>query len=101
MSRIYRHRHGVRALAVFVCTLLGLAASAPAAFALRVPATFGSSGDAPTDLHSVPPTVVTGGTPGWQIAVLVVLAALVAGTLAVLVDRMWRQRRHRIMPAAS
>jgi hypothetical protein len=101
MNRFHRHRHAVRALAVFVCTVLGLAASAPAALALRVPATFGSSGDAPTGLGATaPPTVVAGGTPGWQITLIVVVVAFVAGTLAVVVDRMRAQRRNRIVPAA-
>jgi hypothetical protein len=104
MSHNYRHRraYAVRALGALGAlagTLLGLVASAPAAFAIKVPATFGA-GAAPTGLSpTVPHAVVAGGMPGWQITVIVVLAALLAGTIAVIADRMRAARRSRVVPA--
>ena len=38
-------------------------------------------------------TVVVGGTPGWQIALIAIGAALVAATAAVLMDRARSARR--------
>jgi hypothetical protein len=43
--------------------------------------------------------VVTGGMPGWQIALIAVGAALFAAALAVLADRFWTARR-RVTTAA-
>jgi hypothetical protein len=43
-------------------------------------------------------TVVVGGMPGWQIALIAIGAALFAATAAVLVDRVWASRRK---PAAA
>ena len=45
-------------------------------------------------------TVVVGGMPGWQIALIAVAAALVAATAAVLLDRAWAARRHPVTAAA-
>ena len=68
-------------------------AAAPAAFATEVPpppADGGAAGAAgPVPVH----TVVVGGTPGWQIALLAVGAAVLAAAAAVLVDRSLRARR--------
>jgi hypothetical protein len=35
-----------------------------------------------------------GGMPGWQITLIAVGAALCAAVLAVLLDRVWAERRH-------
>jgi hypothetical protein len=43
-------------------------------------------------------TVVTGGMPGWQIALISFGAALLAAAVAVLADRAWAARRK---PAAA
>ena len=45
-------------------------------------------------------TVVTGGMPGWQIALIAAGAALLAATLAVLVDRARTARRRPATVAA-
>ena len=45
-------------------------------------------------------TVVTGGMPGWQIALIAVAAALFAAMIAVLADRAWAARRKTITAAA-
>jgi hypothetical protein len=44
-------------------------------------------------------TVVVGGMPGWQIALIAAGAALLAATLAVLADRV-RAAHHRTAPAS-
>jgi len=68
--------------------LLVYAAAAPAAFAQPFPPRAQS-----WDKHPPPPqsagihTVVAGGMPGWQIALIAIGAALLAATVAVLVDR--------------
>jgi hypothetical protein len=50
----------------------------------------------PTVVH----TVVVGGMPGWQIAAIAIVAALVAATAAVLLDR-FRPARRRPLTAAA
>jgi uncharacterized membrane protein len=45
-------------------------------------------------------SVVTGGMPGWQMALIAVVAALVAAVLAVLLDRAWVARRQASAPSA-
>jgi hypothetical protein len=42
---------------------------------------------------TVPAVTVVGGMPGWQIALIAVGAALVAGAIAVLAYRAWTARR--------
>jgi hypothetical protein len=71
--------------------LSGLAASvlvtltgATAAFAYPVPPPGGPAGPVqPLRVH----TIVTGGMPGWQIALIAIGAAIVAAALAVSLDR--------------
>jgi hypothetical protein len=105
MSHIHRHRHVVPVLAVFACTLLGLGASAPAAFAMRVEDSGGSPGVAPTgQIPTFHHTVVTAGMPGWQIALIIAVAtllaaALLAATIAVIVRRVRAVHRDRVVPA--
>jgi len=45
-------------------------------------------------------TIVTGGTPGWVIALIALGAALLAATLAVLADRARSARRKPVTVAA-
>jgi Na+/proline symporter len=84
MNPIRRIRRIAGALA-FACLVLAVAA--PAAFARVVPPS-GSGGvttpaPPPAQVH----TVIVGGMAGWQIALIAVGAALVAATMAVLLDR--------------
>jgi LPS O-antigen subunit length determinant protein (WzzB/FepE family) len=44
-------------------------------------------------------TIVAGGMPGWQIALIAVAAAFIAAAVAVVVDRAWAARRH--LPART
>jgi MFS family permease len=92
----------------FAAVVAGLAAAVVAfgatpAFASLPPGHGASVG------HPAPPppfgtpvihTVVTGGTPGWVIALIAVGAALLAAILAVLVDRTRTGRRKPVTVAA-
>jgi len=120
MNRIHHIRRLVAALAGVAGTLLAFAAAAPAALAR--PGSPRSWQLAHASLHRLPPgwnkhpplpprgyyvhyaahqgaipvpghTVVTGGMPGWQIALIAIGAALLAATAAVLAYRAWTARR--------
>jgi hypothetical protein len=93
MNRI-RCIHPIRritgVLAGLAGALLTFTAMPPAAFATRLPPAGGAGGQPP------PPqahTIVTGGMPGWQFALIAIGAALVAAALAVRLDRAWATRR--------
>jgi len=97
-------------LAGLACTCLGLAMATPAAFAVTHPTpgpagfiTPGSPGYIPPQPQPLPlqvHTVVVGGMPGWQIALIAIGAALVAAIAAVLADRTWAARRKPATVAA-
>jgi hypothetical protein len=109
MSHIPRIRRVAAGLAGLACAGLGLAITAPAAFAHVPPpggwgmpaayvreallhgedlAPVSGSGSVPSSAAAtVTRTVVAGGMPGWQIALIAAGAALLAATLAVLADR--------------
>src|SRR5262249_23563152 len=99
------------ALATLTGALAVFAAAAPAALADYVPPpdgtrpTSGLARTVPwpktlvTPTHPPVHTVVVGGMPGWQIALIAVGAALVAAVLAVLADLAWAARRR--MPAPT
>ena len=76
------------AVATLAGTVLALA-TAPAAFARPLPPPDCCATDATTG--SV--TFITGGMPGWQIALIAVGAAMAAAILAVLLDRAWAARK--------
>jgi hypothetical protein len=98
MKHIYRYRHAVRVLAVLASTLLGLAVSAPAAFAMRV-RSGGGLGGPTVQSPTVPTTVATGGMPGWQITVIVAVAVLLAASIAVVVYRVKTAHGNQVVPA--
>jgi len=94
MTRI---RRLAAALAALAGALLAFATAAPAALA---------SGQRPPPLpghihqpvHQAPVpvpahTVVIGGMPGWQIALIAAGAALAAAAVAILADRVWAARK--------
>jgi ABC-type branched-subunit amino acid transport system permease subunit len=97
IRRIFRHatRLGIAAAAL----IAGIVA-APAAFATEVPPT--GTGDTGTTTFTPPAvhTVTVGGTPGWQIALFIVAAAVIAAVAAVLLDRTRTGRRHELAPTA-
>ena len=81
-------RRILAAVVALAGTVLALA-TAPAAFARPLPPPDCCATDATTG--SV--TFITGGMPGWQIALIAVGAALAAAILAVLLDRAWAARK--------
>ena len=89
------------ALAGLTGALLAFAAVAPAALAQPFPPR-----PPGWDRHPPPPqpagiyAVVVGGMPGWQIALIAVVAALFAATVAVLADRSRSARRKAIAATA-
>ena len=93
----------IRRLAAVLAGLGGAALAsiivAPAAFAVREPPP-GGGGGAPASLAPDTVAVVAGGMPGWQIALIAVLAALVAAAVAVLADRPRTARRKAIAATA-
>ena len=93
MNTIRRTRRVAAALTGLALTWLVLATAAPGAFARVVPAQGAGGAAAPAEVPAVTRTVLVGGTPGWQIALIAVGAALVAAGLAVLADRAWRAHR--------
>jgi len=85
----------------YVAILTGLA-GAFAVFGAAAPAFASLPADGgPEGPASVPPvvhTVVVGGTPGWQIALIAIGSAVIAATAAVLAYRA-RQRRPVVVAA--
>jgi hypothetical protein len=75
------------ALAGLAGALLVYAAAAPAALAQPFPPRAPGWDKHPPPLGAGIHTVVAGGMPGWQIALIAIGAALLAATVAVLVDR--------------
>jgi hypothetical protein len=91
-----RIRRIIAALAGLAATVTVFAATGPAASAMHVPVP-GQLGTDPANHAAVIPariqTVVTGGMPGWQIALIAAAAALLGAVLAVLLDRAFTARR--------
>jgi len=102
MTRI---RRLAAALAGLAGAVLALAAAAPAALASLPPLPPGLTKHPPlppghihqpVHLPAVAApvrTIVIGGTPGWQIALIAAGAALAAAAVAILVDRAWAARK--------
>jgi hypothetical protein len=86
----------IRRIAALLGSLaVGLVAFATPAFARPAPppgTEFRSSAPAPA-VSAVTHIVVTGGMPGWQIALIAIGAALLTATAGVLADRAWTARR--------
>jgi hypothetical protein len=121
MNHIPRIRHVAAALA---CACLGLAITAPAAFAqppgspgyqampislireallhgeILTPAS-GPGGAASSVAPAVTRIVVASGMPGWQIVLIAAGAALLAAMVAVFLNQAWTARRNTITGSAS
>ena len=69
---------------------------ATAAFAYPVPPQGGPCRVQPPRVH----TIVTGGMPGWQIALIAIGAAILAAALAVTLDRARTAHRRLTAPDA-
>ncbi|HEY8042703.1 MAG TPA: hypothetical protein VIF35_00435 [Streptosporangiaceae bacterium] len=99
MTTIRRMFRSATRIAIAAAAVAGGIIAAPAAFATEVP----PPGKGDTGTTAVPATVHTvtvGGTPGWQIALFVVAAAVLAAVIAVLLDRTRTGRRRQLAPSA-
>ena len=86
------HRAGL-VLAGIAVTLLNVAVTLPASASSVRPLPPNDPGPLPADpVDPVVRTLVVGGTPGWQIALIAIAASLLAATAAVLVYRAWTIR---------
>ncbi|MGH3153486.1 MAG: hypothetical protein ACRDOB_22520 [Streptosporangiaceae bacterium] len=97
-------RH-IRRSAAVLAGLAGavLAFAAPAfAQSAMIPVSGGDASGAqlPVPVQVQVRTIVAGGMPGWQIALIAVGAALIAAALAVLATRMLASRRQAVTAAA-
>ena len=98
MNHIHRIRRAIRLLAALASALLAAGTAAPAfAAGLRPPP--GSLQRPPVPPATRAHTVVVGGMPGWQITLIAVAAAVLAATLAVILDRTRTARRHSAAPS--
>ena len=90
-------RRTARRLAALAAALCGSATAvlAAPASASQIPPP-GTGGGGAVSVR----TVMVGGTPGWQIVLLAMGAAVLAAVTAVLADRIWSARRRELaMPA--
>jgi hypothetical protein len=97
ISRLHPIRRMTVALAGLAVALLASGAASPAAFARPAPPRL------PTEPVPAAPqvhTIVAGGMPGWQIALIAAGAAVLAAVLAVVLDRAQAARRHQTAPSA-
>jgi hypothetical protein len=110
-SRVEGDRHerlkDIRRFAALLAGLAGalVAFGATPAFAIHEPPPWSGSGITTSPVGTTTPpvevhTVVVGGMPGWQIALIAVMAALFAATAAVLADRSRSARRKAIAATA-
>jgi hypothetical protein len=98
MSRIQSIRRLAGVVAGLATAVLAAVVTAPAAFAMHVPPPSGGAVGTPPAVQTH--TIVVGGTPGWQIALIAIGAALAAAVLAVLVYRA-RLARHQPVTAMA
>jgi hypothetical protein len=93
-----RHIRRITAvLAVLAATVL---VATPAFAMVRVPGSGGYVAPASVPAQIQYRTIVAGGMPGWQIALIAVGTALLAATVAVLADRARSARRQAVRMAA-
>ena len=102
MNRIRYISRLIAVLAGLAWAWLGLAATSPAAFAQAAmfPVPTGDGSDAPAAVPAITRVVVAGGTPGWQIALIAIGAAVSAAASAVLVYRVIAARRQAVTVTA-
>jgi hypothetical protein len=108
MNEIRHVRRLASVLAGLAGALLATAAAVPAAFAGTnpIPDPSGYVGDPYIGTNPIAPVsattvhvINTGGMPGWQIALIAIGAALLAATVAVLLDRARATRRNTVTAA--
>ena len=98
MNRIHHIRRIAAVLGGFAASVLVVLTGATAAFAYPVPPPGGPAGpvQSPLRVH----TIVTGGMPSWQVALVAIGAAIFAAALAVTADRARTARRRLTSPSA-
>jgi len=111
MNRIRHTRRVAAVLTGLAGALLAFAGAAPAALARPTPPHPPGWPPLPPGWNKHPPlpprhvhhvyTVVVGGMPGWQIALIAAGVALLAATAAVVVYRAWAGRRSPVTAAAE
>ena len=94
MNRIYHIGRLVRILTGLAATLVAAVAVAPPALATVDPPGPAAHPRHPITVPAHTHAAVTGGMAGWQIALIAVGAAILAATVAVLIDRARADRRH-------
>jgi hypothetical protein len=101
MNPIRRIRRLAGILAAGAAALLALAGASPAMAATASLPHYGSpASGTPAAPAVVTRTVIVGGMPGWQIALIAVGAALLAAALAVLAGWALAARRRTVATAA-
>jgi hypothetical protein len=80
-------------LAAVTVTVMSFASAAFASTPVPVPGPGAQYGPVPGGTATVTRVITLGGTPGWQIALLTVGAALIAAAAAVILDRTLARRR--------
>lgn len=85
MNRIHHIRRIAGVLAGLATVLVAFAATP--AFAMTEPVIEGGGGGSVQPQHLAPIHTVAGGMAGWQVTLIAVGAALLAATVAVLLDR--------------
>jgi hypothetical protein len=85
----------IRRISRFAAVLAGLALVALGATPAIASLPPEPGGPAQAPIH----TIVTGGMPGWQIALIAAVAALAGAALAVFLDHVWAARRTHGSPA--
>jgi hypothetical protein len=97
MNIIKRLRRLGAVLAGLGVAMAALASAAQASTAMfPLPGNGGPGGGEASDPSPVTRTVVVGGMPGWQIALIAVAAAIVAAGTALLIERTRSARRRLI-----
>jgi hypothetical protein len=90
-----------RCVVATVVAVIGFAAFAPEAFAMRIPAPGGSTADASVEPGStVTHAVAASGLSVWVVAIIVVVVAALAAIIAVVTERAMAARRTGALPAA-
>jgi len=100
MNPICHIRRFAAALAGLVAALVVVGAAPAFARVPIIGTEFRPSVPVPAPVRTVTHTVVVGGMPSWQIALIAVGAALLAAALAVLADRALAARRRTVATAA-
>jgi len=100
MNTIHIIHRLARTLTAAACALLALAAASPAmAATVRVPNYGPPASGTPAQIPAETHTVIVGGMPGWQIALIAAGTAVLAALLAVTADRARAARRHETAPS--